>query len=120
MSEGLCANLTVSIHVFSRFTVSFGLSSNVMVSVCLSAKIMVSVCLSANFMVNVSLSGNPAVGVSVSVSVRDTISPFFSSFVFFVFWTVCPDVICPHCKHGVEYKTDDYGCKVCVCKPYGE
>ena len=74
-----------------------------------------SVCLASNFVVTVSLSGNPAVSVSVSVSVRDTIC-FSFCFVF----TVCPEVICPDCKHGVEYKTDDYGCKVCVCKPYGE
>ena len=76
---------------------------------------MVNVCLSANFVVSVSLSGNPAMSVSASVSVRDTI--YFSSVLFL---TVCPAVKCPNCKHGVEYKTDDYGCKVCVCKPYGE
>ena len=92
VSESLCANLMVSIYVFVRFTLSFGLSTNIMVSF--------------------SLSGHPAMSVNVSVSVRDTISRFYL--------TVCPDVICPHCKHGVEYKTDHYGCKVCVCKPYGE
>ena len=81
------------------------------VSVCMSENIMVNVCLSTNYMVSVSLSGNPAMSVSVSVSVRDTI--YFS----FLFDSVPR---CPHCKHGVEYKTDDYGCKVCVCKPYGE
>ena len=81
----------------------------------MSANIIVNVCLSANFAVNVNLSGNPSVSVSVSVSVRDTI--YFSVFFFL---TVCPPVKCPVCKHGVEYKTDDYGCKVCVCKPYGE
>ena len=94
-------------------TVSVCLSENLIVSVCLSANVMVSVCLSAKFVVSVSLSGNPAVSVSVSVSVRDTIC-------FSFLLTVCPAVICPDCKHGVEYKTDDYGCKVCVCKPYGE
>ena len=56
-----------------------------------------SVCLAAKFVVTVSLSGNPAVSFSVSVSVRDTI--YFS---FCLVFTVCPEVICPDCKHGVE------------------
>ena len=33
---------------------------------------------------------------------------------------MCPPPKCPFCKHGVEYKTDDYGCKICVCKVYCE
>ena len=33
---------------------------------------------------------------------------------------MCPPPKCNLCKHGVDYKTDDYGCKICVCKPYGE
>ena len=34
--------------------------------------------------------------------------------------TVCRPPKCPYCDHGVEYKTDKYGCKTCVCKPFGE